>query len=380
MDAGSSPARLVVVGAGNIGSHLLPHLARMGEVGAIVVIDGDRYEEHNLAGQDIARADVGRSKARVQATRLRRIRPDLAVAAIEERVEALPPGLLQADAILAAVDNRRARQEINEIAWRLGEPWIDAAVDAEGLFVRVATYVPAADAACLECGWSDSDYDALEQNYPCARDGGGSGMAGVSPTGAPSALGAVAAGLQALTLRDLLSAASRADVAGRQTFVDLRHHQHYRSTLPPNRSCRRTPHQPWNPVAWAVDPRQVRLGDLLGRCALPGAERAAGNRIRELRVNNLRWASRLVCGSCGVRRSTLLLLRGDLLAVVRRCPACRGRMVVAGMDVASSLTAEDLERRPARSLHDLGVRRGDILTFRRDDGVDLRARIIGDWR
>ena len=50
-------AAVVVAGAGNIGSHLAPLLARAG-VGLVRVVDRDRVEEKNLAGQDFRPGDV----------------------------------------------------------------------------------------------------------------------------------------------------------------------------------------------------------------------------------------------------------------------------------------------------------------------------------
>src|SRR5205823_9529388 len=80
LDAGGAVSAVVtgsvtVVGAGDIGTHLLPHLARMWGVRRVTVIDRDRYEEKNLTSQNITRRDVGKRKAMVQASRLRRINP-----------------------------------------------------------------------------------------------------------------------------------------------------------------------------------------------------------------------------------------------------------------------------------------------------------------
>ena len=72
------PARprrsVAIVGAGgNIGSHLVPHIARMQDVERIVLVDPDAYDESNLAGQEIDAGDVGRPKVEVQGDRARRI-------------------------------------------------------------------------------------------------------------------------------------------------------------------------------------------------------------------------------------------------------------------------------------------------------------------
>ena len=67
---------VVVVGAGgNIGSHLVPHLARMQLLDSVTLIDNDVYEASNLQTQDVTPRDVGKRKTAVQARRLKRIRP-----------------------------------------------------------------------------------------------------------------------------------------------------------------------------------------------------------------------------------------------------------------------------------------------------------------
>ena len=142
----SSPRRLTVVGAGGaVGSHVVPLLARLPGVGRITLVDPDRYEARNLAGQDITPADVGHAKVEVQAQRLRARLPGAEVIALAERVEDVAPGWLRADVMLACVDSRRARQVVNERALALGMPWIDAGLGVlpgGSLLARVAVYAP----------------------------------------------------------------------------------------------------------------------------------------------------------------------------------------------------------------------------------------------
>jgi molybdopterin/thiamine biosynthesis adenylyltransferase len=144
-------ARVVVIGAGgNIGSHLVPHLARTPEIGSLTLVDRDAYEARNLANQDMPPRAARRNKAAVQAGRARRLNPRLRVRAVAADVETLPLGALRGDLLLACVDSRRARQRVNQAAWRLGIPWVDAGVLGEGLLARVTGYVPAPDQPCLE--------------------------------------------------------------------------------------------------------------------------------------------------------------------------------------------------------------------------------------
>ncbi len=276
-------------------------------------------------------------------------------------------------------------------------------MDAPGLLARVAVYVPGDDSACLECGWNENDYLALERTYPCLA---GAPRFGATPasTAAPSSLGALAASLQAIECRELLASELRAAAAGRQIFFDLRHHQYYCTFLRRNSRCRREPHAAWQPVRLDIDPRAIRAGDLLarGRAALCGnpdpSDAATGSDAScgeadagaardtdradqsgsacELRVNDLRWVRQVVCCTCGAVRAALQLLRGSLMNAGRTCPKCGGRMQARGLEVSAGLTAgmlSDAQKR--RSLHELGIRRGDILTLAGADGAVLRGRI-----
>src|SRR5712691_9847078 len=86
-------AHVAVVGAGgNIGSHLVPHLARASGLSRVTLIDRDRYESDNLHTQDIDKRDIGHPKADVQARRLHRINGGPEVAALNIAVEDVPLG------------------------------------------------------------------------------------------------------------------------------------------------------------------------------------------------------------------------------------------------------------------------------------------------
>src|SRR5271157_2871877 len=112
---------IVVAGAGNTGSHLLPHLARLSALSRITLADPDSYDDsgNNLAAQNIDRSDLGRSKVEVQAEKLCRIRPDLEVVRLQARIEDVPRGLLRCDLFAGCRDSKLARQHLNENAWRL---------------------------------------------------------------------------------------------------------------------------------------------------------------------------------------------------------------------------------------------------------------------
>ena len=163
--------RLVDIGGGgNIGSHLIAHLARLREVGELLLIDSGTYEAKDIRSQEINPGDVGRFKALVQAQRASQINPGLRITAISERVEDVPWGLLNADVILTGLDSKASRCAVNLIAWRLGIPWIDAAVQADGLLARISVFRPGPNGSCLECAWDARDYATLEQRHLCQPD------------------------------------------------------------------------------------------------------------------------------------------------------------------------------------------------------------------
>jgi molybdopterin/thiamine biosynthesis adenylyltransferase/rhodanese-related sulfurtransferase len=80
-----SEARVLVVGAGGLGSPALQYLAAAG-VGRLGVMDDDVVDETNLQRQTLfATADVGRSKADVATERLHALNPRIAVDPIDAR-------------------------------------------------------------------------------------------------------------------------------------------------------------------------------------------------------------------------------------------------------------------------------------------------------
>jgi molybdopterin/thiamine biosynthesis adenylyltransferase len=350
--------KLAQIGAGNIGSYLASLAARIGGVHSIVLIDSDNYEEKNRFCQDIKASDIGQPKARVQAAKLRLIRPDLKVRAIHARVEDLPLGLLRSTVILGCVDSLAGRSYINQVAWRLGVPWIDAAVDAERLLVRVSAYIPGTSAPCIECAWDDNDYAALEQSYPCL------GEHGMPATNAPASLGAVAAGLMAIELEKLLSGDVEHLLAGRSVMHDLRHHTQDVTIFRRNPRCR-FDHQTWqiesltgiseNPTIKQVISLACNNGESTDAWAL-GLEGHAFTRMQ-------------YCGSCGFHGLSPLRLARRIPAKQRLCVKCGATMVIRGIDMFESLNGQMLKKSDLRrTLSSVGFLRGDVLSLECPDG------------
>lgn len=339
-------ATVVVVGAGgNIGSQLVPHLARMAEVGRLVLVDRDEYEARNRWNQDPGgRASGG--KAAKQAARARRLNPGLAVLAVRDDIETMPVGRLRGDLIVGCLDSRRARLALNQAAWRLGVPWLDGGVRADGLLARVTRYHPGPGLPCLECAWGDADYAALEQRHPC-------GATAVTPTGAPSGLGALAASLLALECQKLLGGEGRPLAPGTTLVMDAAFHRHYLTASGPSPCCRLTGHAPW-----AIEPFAGPATPLASLLAI-GAGGPGGTPT--LSVDGRRFVRALRCTGCGSTRRPWRL-EGRDGARGRRCRRCGAVLAASGWDLADSL--EGLPARyQDRPLAAFGLRPGDVVTL-----------------
>ncbi len=207
--------RVVIVGAGAIGSALGPMVARAARVHAAVIIDPEEYEVRNFSGQQILPREIGQGKASVLARRMRQINPRMKIRAMRAAVEDVPLGLLRADAILGCLDNRGTRRFLNQAAqWLRVGCYIDAGVEPTSMLARVNVYRPGNAQPCLQCAWSDADYALLDAVHPCQRNGKGRGANNV-----PSALGLLAASLQLIELQKVLSNRWNEALVGKQVTL-----------------------------------------------------------------------------------------------------------------------------------------------------------------
>lgn len=145
-------SRALIVGCGALGSHAAELLVRSG-VGIVRLVDRDFVEESNLHRQSLFReADVEGSlpKAIAAADHLRQMNSHNRIEAVVEQVDAdnierLAEGM---EVIVDGTDNFDTRFLINDLALKIGRPWIyGACVGAYGL---TATIVPGRS-PCLRC-------------------------------------------------------------------------------------------------------------------------------------------------------------------------------------------------------------------------------------
>jgi sulfur-carrier protein adenylyltransferase/sulfurtransferase len=124
-------ARVLVVGAGGLGSPAALYLAAAG-VGTLGIVDPDRVELSNLQRQVLhATADAGRLKVESGAGRLRALNPEIRVEPHPIRLHAGNAlALLSAhDLVVDGSDAFATRYLVNDAALRVGIPWVYGAVD-----------------------------------------------------------------------------------------------------------------------------------------------------------------------------------------------------------------------------------------------------------
>ncbi len=144
-------ARVLVIGAGGLGSPSLLYLAAAG-VGRIGVIDDDEVDNSNLQRQVIHRdADIGSPKAHSAARAMKAQNPHITVQPYQRRLTAdIATDLLaEYDLILDGTDNFDTRYLVNEAAYMNAKPLIFGALSQwEG---QLSVFDPAHGTPCYQC-------------------------------------------------------------------------------------------------------------------------------------------------------------------------------------------------------------------------------------
>lgn len=163
-------AKVLVVGAGGLGSPVALYLAAAG-VGTIGIADLDRVEEHNLQRQLLhATADIGRPKVESARARLQALNPRITVVAHGAGIR--PENAVEIfaayDVIVDGTDNFPVRYLNNDAAFLARRPLVHGSVfKFEG---QVTVFDPAGGGPCYRC---------LFPEPPAAGSVPGCGEAGV---------------------------------------------------------------------------------------------------------------------------------------------------------------------------------------------------------
>ncbi|MFP4345593.1 MAG: HesA/MoeB/ThiF family protein [Anaerolineales bacterium] len=158
-------ARVLVVGAGGLGSPVLFYLAAAG-VGTLGVADDDKIAPSNLNRQILYEVDdVGRSKALTAVQRLRAFNPEIRAVPHEIRVleDNGLPLVQQYEVIVEASDNLATKDLMNELCVEAGLPLVWAGVQRfEG---QMGVYLPGH--GCRRCLMEETPEPGV---YPTAKE------------------------------------------------------------------------------------------------------------------------------------------------------------------------------------------------------------------
>jgi len=137
---------VAVIGAGGIGSAVIPALAGAG-IGSLTIIDSDVVELANLHRQPLfSEADEGKAKAEFAATFVARLNHLIEVEPKQERIDPQNAGDLLAghDLVIDGSDNFATRLAVSDACVALGIPLLSAAAvqfqGQVGLFRRQPCY------------------------------------------------------------------------------------------------------------------------------------------------------------------------------------------------------------------------------------------------
>jgi molybdopterin/thiamine biosynthesis adenylyltransferase len=162
-------AKVLVVGAGGLGSPALLYLAAAG-VGTIGVVDDDAVDNSNLQRQVIHQdAGIGMPKVHSAAEAMRAQNPFVTVRPYHRRLSEDDAAALIAeyDIVLDGTDNFDTRYLVNTTCVALGKPLISGALTQwEG---QVSVFDPANDAPCYQCVFPEAPAPGLSPS--CAEAG-----------------------------------------------------------------------------------------------------------------------------------------------------------------------------------------------------------------
>jgi len=161
-------ARVLVIGAGGLGSPAALYLAAAG-VGHLVIADDDCVDLSNLQRQILHRhTDIGKPKVDSAKHTLNALNPDVEVISLQSRLQgdALTKQVSQADLVVDASDNFDTRFAVNRACVETATPLVSgAAVRMEG---QVSVFLPKdPDSPCYRCLYREGD----DPEQTCADNG-----------------------------------------------------------------------------------------------------------------------------------------------------------------------------------------------------------------
>jgi adenylyltransferase/sulfurtransferase len=361
---------VAVLGLGNIGGQVARHLAMLGV--KLTLVDCGSIERENLATQGYETGDLGTPKVFATERRLKAINPECSVTPVFSEFGRLGAASLQvADLVLCCFDSLADRLVVNERCWRLGTPWIDAAIDGTGrlLYGKVVFYDSGStEGPCYLCRW---DQQGLQEALRLERERAeqaGTGTRGCAdwrfeltrgelspPTLSISSLGGVIGGIQSLVAIDFLLARTEPSVAGNEIAVDFSRHPYSMRVyqLRRNRHCLFA-HQRFRLVAAGDDSANLTVGRLFGI-----AEKLLGVPVT-LQFHGRELITRLRCPGCANHLEPFKL--AEVIQEEELICSCGATRRAGGLDRLRSFTREQSRPFLERTCGELGFPNNDVVS------------------
>lgn len=159
--------RVLVVGAGGLGSHVLPHLAGAG-IGVIGICEFDAVAMNNLHRQHLySFYDIGKPKLHLAIERLQSMNPSCKFIPHSEKFSDSNADQLLKDynLIIDCTDNIKTRFELHDACLRNRKDMISGAVHQEEGTVSFYHFSKM-PSPCLRCLWGD--LEQIHQHRPTA--------------------------------------------------------------------------------------------------------------------------------------------------------------------------------------------------------------------
>ena len=165
-------SKVLVVGAGGLGSPVLYYLAAAG-IGTLGIVDFDVVAISNLQRQILyTTSDIGKNKVDVAEGILKKLNPDLQIIKYPVRINAdnIEEIIQDFDVVVDAVDNIPARYLINDCCYFMKKPLVEGAVlGFEGILMTII----ADKSPCYRCLFPHPPQDGI---IPTCSDTGILGM------------------------------------------------------------------------------------------------------------------------------------------------------------------------------------------------------------
>ena len=193
------------------------------------------------------------------------------------------------------------------------------------------------------------------------------GKLSFSATSTSAELGALAASLQAVELRKLLTkSATNSELVSAQLMLDTMTYERHLARFEYSKHCR-FDHTTWDIEAMDMQPDKNTIADLF--------DAVDADSDSTIRLEGHSFASYLDCLKCGRRSSIGLSLYARLNSDIRQC-GCGGRMYSTGYFSFEALRKSDLSRANLNlTLARLGFRYGDVISVGGTSGTERHIEI-----